>query len=152
MRRRCDPTGRGLFGCAATARDAKAALLGIRRDTTPVGSWAPVVADVSTHHCLQPLAVLRGWVHASVAECSAFILVQFVCNLCGSFAAATCEPSVALFFTQMCVKAKKLNVSGFPSHATALVDRIRTKLQKSRFLGCSSRLIFLIRSVSSARN
>jgi len=56
----------GLFGCAATVRDAKAALLGTERDTTPVGSWHPVVADVSTHHCLQPLAYSgNGFMHPS---------------------------------------------------------------------------------------
>jgi hypothetical protein len=50
-------------------------------------------------------------------------------------------------------KAQEVERLRFPfSTLLPVVDRIRTKFQKSRLLGCSSRLNFPIRSVSSAQN
>src|SRR5262249_2188702 len=58
-----------------------------------------------------------------------------------------------LFFTQMCVKPKKLNVSGFPSPRRFRLSIANGPNSSSRvFCGCSSRLNLAIRSSSSARN
>jgi len=89
-----------LFGCAATVRDAKAALLWNERDTTPVGSWAPVVGMCPRTTACNHLPT-SGMVHASALKFG-FHLVQFSSAVsCGSFAQHR-KPSIALFFTHIC--------------------------------------------------
>jgi len=51
----CDPKGRGLLA-APRQRDAKAPYLEPKEIQRRLVHGHPVVADVSTHHCLQPLA------------------------------------------------------------------------------------------------
>src|SRR6266404_3603904 len=95
----------------------------------------PVVADVSTHHCLQPLAYFGdGFMHPSLKF--GFHLVQFRLQPFADRLPQHREPSVApLLHTDVC-EAKKVERLRFPfSTPLPLVDRIRTKLQKSRFLG-----------------
>src|SRR5467141_1941809 len=95
----------------------------------------PVVADVSTHHCLQPLAYFGdGFMHPSLKF--GFHLVQFRLQPFADRLPQHREPSVApLLHTDVC-KAKKVERLRFPfSTPLSLVDRIGTELQKSRFLG-----------------
>src|SRR6266436_6094149 len=82
------PKARGLCGCAATARDARAALLGIERSTARCGSGA--LRNIGCVHA-PPLAttcLLRGWVHASVAEVRLSPRSVSFAAFCGLFAAA----------------------------------------------------------------
>jgi hypothetical protein len=70
------------------------------------------VPDVSSHRRLQPLAQLGdGGVHASLKFGSH--LVPFACNLLRIVCRNTVNRPLLLFFTQICVKSKKLNVSRF---------------------------------------
>src|SRR2546430_12733879 len=46
---------------------------------------------------------------------SAFTSFNFVCNLLRIVCRSTVYIPLLLFFTQICVKPRKLNVSGFPS-------------------------------------
>src|SRR3984885_9082060 len=46
---------------------------------------------------------------------SAFTAFSFVCNLLRIVCRNTVKRPLLLFFTQMCLKPRKLNVSGFPS-------------------------------------
>src|SRR5712671_3096941 len=94
-----------------------------------------VVTVVSTHHCLQPLAYFGdGFMHPSLKF--GFHLVQFRLQPFADRLPQHREPSVApLLHTDVC-EAKKVERLRFPfSTPLPLVDRIRTKLQKSRFLG-----------------
>src|SRR6266436_272570 len=95
----------------------------------------PVVADVSTHHCLQPLAYCGdGFMHPSLKL--RFHLVQLRLQPFAYRLPQHREPSVApLLHTDMC-EAKKVERLRLPfSTPLPLVDRMRTKLQQPRFLG-----------------
>ena len=112
-----------------------------------------VVANLSTHHRLQPLAWFGDrFVHSSPKfgfHLIQFRLQPFADRLCRS----TVNRPLLLFFTQICVKPRKLNVSGFPSPRPCRWSIACRPNSRSRvFSGCSSRLNFSIRSVSSTRN
>src|SRR5258706_4375228 len=94
-----------------------------------------VISDVSTHHRLQPLAYCGdGFMHPSLKF--GFHLVQFRLQPFADRLPQHREPSMSsLLHTDMC-EAKKVERLRFPfSTPLPLVDRIRTKLQKSRLLG-----------------
>jgi hypothetical protein len=85
----------------------------------------PVVANVSTHHCLQPLAYVGdGFMHPSLKF--GFHLVQFRLQPFADRLPQHREPSVApLLHTDMC-EAKKVERLRFPfSTPLPLVDRMR---------------------------
>ena len=84
---------------------------------------------------------------------SVFTSFSFVCNLLRIVCRSTVNRPLLLFFPQICVKPRKLNVSGFPSPrhfrwSIAYGPNSRRRV----FSGCSSRVNFRNRSVSSARN
>src|SRR5207249_11501033 len=84
---------------------------------------------------------------------SAFTSFNFVCNLLRIVCRNTVYIPLLLFFTQICVKPRKLNVSGFPSPRLCRLLIANGPNSSSRvFSGCNARLNFLILSVSSARN
>src|SRR5439155_160249 len=84
---------------------------------------------------------------------SAFTSFNFVCNLLRIVCRSTVYIPLLLFFTQICVKPRKLNVSGFPSPRRCRLLIANGPNSSSRvFSGCNSRWNFLILSVSSARN
>src|SRR6266446_6490016 len=94
-----------------------------------------VISDVSTHHRLQPFALFGdGFMHPSLKF--GFHLVQFRLQPFTYRLPQHREPSVTpLLHTDMC-EAKKVERLRFPfSTPLPLVDRIRTKLQKSRLFG-----------------
>ena len=94
-----------------------------------------VVSEVSTHHRLQPLALFgNGVVHTTLKF--GFHLVQFRLQPFAYRLPQHREPSITpLLHTDM-RKAKEIERLRFPfSTPLSLVDRIRTELQKSRFLG-----------------
>jgi hypothetical protein len=73
-----------------------------------------VIPDVSTHHRLQALAYFGdGFMHASLKL--GFQLVQLRLPPFAYRLPQHREPSIALFFTQIWVKPRKLNASGFPA-------------------------------------
>ena len=111
-----------------------------------------VISDVSAHHRLQPLAHFGdGFMHASLKF--GFHLVPLRLQPFANRLPQYRERPLLLFFTQMCVKPRKLNVSGFPSPRHSRWSIAKGPNSRSRvFSGCSSRLNFRIRSVSSARN
>ncbi len=95
----------------------------------------PVISDVSTHHRLQPLAYFRdGFVHPSLKL--GFHLIQLRLHPFAYRLPQHREPSITpLLHTDM-RKAEKVERLRFSfSTPLPLVDRIRTKLQQSRFLG-----------------
>jgi hypothetical protein len=94
-----------------------------------------VAAGVSTHHCLQPLALLGdGFVHTT--RKFGFHLVQLRLQPFADRLPQHREPSIAPLLHADMRKAKKVERFRFPFSAPlSLVDRVRTKLQKSRLLG-----------------
>ena len=94
-----------------------------------------VVADVSTHHCLQPLAQFRdGFVHAPLKL--SFHLVQLRLQPFAYRLPQHRKPSIAPLLYANVRKAKEVERLRFPfSTPRPAVDRIRTEFQKSRFLG-----------------
>src|SRR5467141_1435671 len=94
-----------------------------------------VISDVSTHHCLQPLAYFGdGFMHPSLKF--GFHLVQFRLQPFTYRLPQHREPSIAPLLHADVREAKKVERLRFPfSTPLPLVDRIRTKLQKSRLLG-----------------
>src|SRR6266404_243421 len=94
-----------------------------------------VIANVSTHHCLQPLAYFRdGFMHAPLKL--GFHLIQLRLQPFADRLPQHREPSIALLLYADMRKAKKVERLRFPFSAPLpLVDRIRTELQQARFLG-----------------
>src|SRR5882672_3147851 len=94
-----------------------------------------VVLDVSTHHRLQPFALCGdGFVHPPLKF--GFHLVQLRLQSLADRLPQHREPSIAPLLHADVRKAKKVERFRFPfSTPLPLVDRIRTELQKSRFLG-----------------
>ena len=94
-----------------------------------------VVADVSTHHRLQPLALFgNGFVHAPLKF--GFHLVQLGLQPFADRLPQHRKPSITPLLHADMRKAKEIERLRFPfSTPLPLVDRIRTKLQKSRLLG-----------------
>src|SRR5712664_1573458 len=94
-----------------------------------------VISDVSTHHRLQPLAHFgNGFVHASLKL--GFHLVQLRLQPFAYRLPQHREPSIAPLLHTDVREAKKIERFRFSfSTPLPLVDRIRTELQKSRFLG-----------------
>ena len=84
---------------------------------------------------------------------SAFTSFSFACNRLRTVCRNTVKHPELLFFPQICVKPRKLNVSGFPS-PRRWRSRTANGPNSSRrvFSGCSSRSNFRIRCVSSAQN
>jgi len=111
-----------------------------------------VIPDVPAHHRLQPFALFGdGFVHASLKL--GFHLVQLRLQPLAYRLPQHRKPSIASFLDADMREAKKLNVSGFPSSRHRRWSIANGPNSSSRvFSGCSSRLTFLIRSVSSARN
>src|ERR1039458_8766918 len=73
-----------------------------------------VIPDMPTHHRLQPLALFGdGVVHSSLKL--GFHLVQLRLQPLAYCCRKTVNRPLLPFFTQICVKPRKLNVSGFPS-------------------------------------
>src|ERR1700719_591713 len=94
-----------------------------------------VIPDVSTHHRLQPLALFGdGFVHASLKL--GFHLVQLRLQSLAYRLPQHREPSVTPLLYADVRKAKEVERLRFPfSTPLPLVNRMRTKLQKSRLLG-----------------
>ena len=94
-----------------------------------------VVAKVSTHNRPQPLALLGdGFVHASLEL--GFDLIQLRLQPFPNRLPQHREPSIALLLHADMRKAEKIERFRLPfSTPQPLVDRIRTELQQSRFLG-----------------
>src|ERR1700676_2083655 len=94
-----------------------------------------VIPDVSTHHRLQPLALFGdGFMHPSLKF--GFHLVQLRLHPFAYRLPQHRKPSIALLLHADMRKAEKVERFRLPfSTPLALVDRIRTELQKSRFLG-----------------
>src|SRR6266581_2631376 len=62
--------------------------------------------------------------------------LSFACNRLRIVCRNTVNRPLLLFFPQMCVKPRKLNVSGFPSpRFLSVFGRERSELQQPRFLG-----------------
>src|SRR6266478_839013 len=95
----------------------------------------PVVADVSTHHRLQPFTQFGdGCMHSSLKF--GFHLVQLRLQPFADRLPQHREPSIAPLLHADVREAKKVERLRFPfSTPLPLVDRMRTELQKSRFLG-----------------
>src|SRR6266404_4716187 len=94
-----------------------------------------VVAKVSTHNRPQPLALLGdGFVHASLKL--GFHLIQLRLQPLAYRLPQHREPSIALLLYADVRKAEKVERLRLPfSTPLPLVDRMRTELQQSRFLG-----------------
>src|SRR5580692_2956816 len=94
----------------------------------------PVVADVSTHHRLQPLAYFgNGIMHASLKL--GFHLVQFRLQPLTNRLPQHREPSIAPLLHADVRKTQEVERLRFPfSTPLPLVDRKRTELHKSRLL------------------
>src|SRR5882762_7947489 len=94
-----------------------------------------VISDVSTYHRLQPFAQFgNGFMHASLKV--GFHLVQLRLQSLAYRLPQHREPSIAPLLHTDVRGAKKIERFRFPfSTPLPLVDRIRTELQKSRFLG-----------------
>jgi hypothetical protein len=90
---------------------------------------------VSTHNRPQPLALLGdGFVHSSLEL--GFHLIQLRLQPLADRLPQHREPSIALLLHADVRKAEKVERLRFPfSTPLPLVDRIRTELQQSRFLG-----------------
>ena len=125
-----------------------------RKSPAPVGSWAlrsigsvhPLTTACSQLPCLGMGSCIRR-------RRSAFTSFSFVCSLLRIVCRNTVNRPLRLFFTQLCVKPKKLNASGFPHPRHRRWTIACGPNSKSRvFTGCSSRWNFFMRSVSSARN
>ena len=93
-----------------------------------------VVADVSTHHRLQPLALFGdGFVHPSL-KCG-FHLIQFRLQPLAYRLPHHRKPSITFLLHADMRKAKKVERLRLPFSAPLqVVDRERTKLQQARFL------------------
>src|SRR6266850_3374290 len=93
-----------------------------------------VVANVSTHNRPQPLALLGdGFVHASLKL--GFHLIQLRLQPFAYRLPQHREPSIALLLHADVRKSEKVERLRFPfSTPLPLVDRVRTELEKSRFL------------------
>src|SRR5258706_780547 len=94
-----------------------------------------VIPDVSTHHCLQPLALFGdGFVHASLKL--GFHLVQLRLQPFADRLPQYRKPPIAPLLHADVRKAEEVERLRFPfSTPLPLVDRIWTKLQQSRLLG-----------------
>src|SRR6267154_626644 len=94
-----------------------------------------VIADVSTHHRLQPLALFGdGFVHPSLKF--GFHLVQLRLQPFAYRLPQHRKPSIAPLLHADMRKAKKVERLRFPfSTPLSLVDCIRSELQKARLLG-----------------
>src|SRR5882762_2557594 len=94
-----------------------------------------VIADVSTHHRLQPFALVEdGFVHPSLKL--GFHLVQFRLQLFADRLPQYRKPPIAPLLHADVRKTEEIERLRFPfSTPLPLVDRVRTKLQKSRLLG-----------------
>src|SRR6266851_1146327 len=94
-----------------------------------------VVPDVSTHHRLQPFALVGdGFVHASLKF--GFHLVQLRLQSLAYRLPQHRKPPIAPLLHADVRKAQEVERFRFPFPTPLpLVDRIRTELQKSRFLG-----------------
>src|SRR2546427_4002018 len=94
-----------------------------------------VVAKVSTHNRPQPLALIGdGFVHASLKL--GFHLMQLRLHPLAYRLPQHREPSIALLLYADVRKAEKVERLRLPfSTPLPLVDRMRTELQQSRFLG-----------------
>ena len=97
-----------------------------------------VVPNVPAHHRLQPLAQFRdGFMHPSLKL--GFHLVQLRLQSFADRLPQHRKPSIASLLHTDVREAKKIERLRFPfSTPLPLVDRIRTELQKSRFLGMQS--------------
>src|SRR5580704_5436651 len=95
----------------------------------------PVVADVSTHHCLQPFALFRDrFVHPSLKF--GLHLIQFRLQPFAYRLPQHSVHSIASLLDADMRKAEKVECLRFPfSTPLPVVDRKRTKLQQPRFLG-----------------
>src|SRR5882672_1033126 len=84
---------------------------------------------------------------------SAFTSFSFACSRLRIVCRRTVNRPLLLFLSQMCVKPRKLNVSGFPSpRCFRFLTANGPNSSRRVFSGCSSRSNFRIRSVSSAQN
>ena len=94
-----------------------------------------VISDVSTHHRLQPFTHFGdGFVHASLKL--GFHLVQLRLQPLAYRLPQHRKPSIAPLLHADMREAEKVERLRFPfSTPLPLVDRIRTELQQSRFLG-----------------
>src|SRR2546425_5787252 len=94
-----------------------------------------VIPDVSTHHRLQPLALFGdGFVHTTLKF--GFHLIQLRLQPFAYRLPQHRKPSITPLLYADVRKAKEVERLRFPfSTPLPLVDRIRTKLQKSRLLG-----------------
>jgi len=94
-----------------------------------------IVANVSTHHRLQPLALVGdGFVHSSPKF--GFHLIQLCLQPFTYRLPQHRKPSIAFLLHADVRKAEKVERLRFPfSTPLPLVDRIRTELKQSRFLG-----------------
>jgi hypothetical protein len=94
-----------------------------------------VVAELSTHHCLQPLTQFRdGSVHAALKF--GFHRVQLRLQPFADHLPQHRVHSVASLLHADMRKAKKVECFRFPfSTSLPVLDRERSKFQKSRFLG-----------------
>src|SRR6266436_3713270 len=94
-----------------------------------------VIPDVSTHHRLQPLALVGdGFVHTTLKL--GFHLVQLRLQSLAYRLPQHRKPPIAPLLHADVRKAQEVERFRFPfSTPLPLVDRIRTELQKSRFLG-----------------
>src|ERR1700746_2021069 len=94
-----------------------------------------VIADVSTHHRLQPLAQFRnGFMHAPLKF--GFRLIQLRLQPFANRLPQYRKPSVTPLLHTDVRKAEKVERLRFPfATPLPLVDRIRTELQQPRFLG-----------------
>src|SRR6266436_5914896 len=95
----------------------------------------PVVPEVSTHHRFEPLALFGdGFVHASLKL--GFHLVQLRLQPFAYRLPQHRKPSIAPLLHADMREAEKVERLRLPfTTPLPLVDRIRTELQKSRFLG-----------------
>src|SRR5713101_2929649 len=89
------------------------------------------------------------WPSSGMGSClrrcsSAFTSFSFACNLLRIVCRNTVNRPLLLFFTQMCVKPRKLNVCGFPSPRHSRWSIAKGPNSRSRvFSGCSSKVELL---------
>src|SRR6516225_8912842 len=84
---------------------------------------------------------------------SVFTAFSLACSRLRIVCRTTVNIPLLLFFPQICVKPRKLNVSGFPSpRRFRFVSANGPNSRRRVFSGCSSSANFRNRSVSSAQN
>ena len=136
-----------------TARDARAGPPGSGTDAAPGCSWARRSSG-SAHQRPRPATCPPPGSGSCIRRCnSALTSVSFACNRLRIVCRRTVKRPLLRFVAQMCVKPRKLNVSGLPCPRFRRFSAANGPNSISRVLsGCSSSPNLANRCRKSARN